>query len=156
VGVKSRQITGGERVKIAMSRKRWLAPILIAAVGVPFAGAGEAGGAPVLSCNGRTATMIAIPGVDTVGTPGADVIVGTPLDDTIDGRGGRDRICGRGENDRLFGARGRDRLFGGGDDDRLFGQSGRDALFGGPEFDRGNGGSGVDTGKGLEVSKNIP
>lgn len=46
-----------------------------------------------LNCKGRAATVIAIPGVRSVGTPGADVIIGFPLvRDTLDGRAGND-LC---------------------------------------------------------------
>ncbi|MGI8806230.1 MAG: hypothetical protein ACR2IN_11180 [Thermoleophilaceae bacterium] len=50
-----------------------------------------------LNCKGRAATVIAIPGVRSVGTPGADVIIGFPLvRDTLDGRAGNDLMCGLG------------------------------------------------------------
>lgn len=96
------------------------------------------------TCKGRVATIVAQPGVETVGTSGADVIVGTSGPDVIDGRGGDDVICGRGGDDRIEGGRGSDLLHGGGGDDTLRGQSGSDALTGGSGRDRLYGGSGRD------------
>ncbi len=82
--------------------------------------------------------------VTHLGTPGDDVIVGTPGidlikawtgDDVIDGRGGNDFICAGGGNDVV---RGRD------GDDWLFGNGGRDQLRGGPGNDSMDAGFGAD------------
>lgn len=83
------------------------------------------------TCNGERATIVALPGIVTIGTRGDDVIVGTPGDDVIRGRGGNDVICGYGGNDRIKGGAGRDRLYGGSGDDDLVGNRGKDRLFGG-------------------------
>ncbi len=96
-----------------------------------------------LACEGRNATIIALPGVRSVGTSGADVMVGFPLyRDTLDGRGGGDLICGLDKKDRLYGGKGGDRLRGNGGNDRLRGGDG---------FDRCVGGKGRDVAIGCEV-----
>jgi RTX calcium-binding nonapeptide repeat (4 copies)/WD40-like Beta Propeller Repeat len=86
---------------------------------------------------------------DIVGTPGNDMLRGTPSADRICGFGGDDVLIGgdgwdelRGGagNDRLIGGRGRDVLVGELGDDRLFGGSGRDTLVGGPGDDWIDGG----------------
>ena len=138
------------------SRNRWLAPILVGAAAVPFAGSAE--GAPGIDpdCRGRTPTIVAIQGVRTTGTSGADVILGTPVGDVIDGRGGDDWICGGRGNDLLHGDDGRDRLFGEADPDRLLGGAGADYLNGGVDFDIGKGGTGRDTARSIERPSSIP
>ncbi len=83
------------------------------------------------SCEGRPATIVALPGIETVGTNGDDVIVGTPGPDVISGRGGNDLICGYGGGDRIDGGRGRDQLYGGNGRDRIDGGKGRDVIRGG-------------------------
>lgn len=120
----------------------WLAiagTLILAAV-VAVAGTAVVGPAPadagLLSCKGRNATIIAVPGVRSTGTSGADVMVGFPLyKDTLDARGGKDLVCGnddrdhlygKTDNDRLHGGPGKDRLDGGAGFDRCFGNSGRD------------------------------
>ena len=74
-------------------------------------------------CAGKLPTIVATPGVATVGTRGRDVIVGTSGPDVIRARGGRDVICSLGGNDRVNG--------GGGKRDMIFGQGGKDRLRGG-------------------------
>ncbi|MGI9608714.1 MAG: calcium-binding protein [Acidimicrobiia bacterium] len=123
------------------------------------------------TCFGEAATIIAEPGVVTVGTSGADVIVGTAGADVIRGRGGADKICARGGADRVFGGagadrinlgsgndfakggkgddviigkKGRDEIYGNGGEDRLVGGSRADVLWGGKRSDRLLGGSGPD------------
>jgi hypothetical protein len=117
------------------------------AVAVP-----AASGAPVPTCAGRRATIVAT-GPVTVGTPRADVIVGRPGPDVIRGLGGDDVICGRGGADRLIGGPGNDRLLGGAGNDVLLGGAGQDVLLsgsggdlliGGPGRDRLVGGPGRD------------
>lgn len=65
------------------------------------------------------------------GSIGADVLVGTALDDPIQGYGGADRLDGQAGNDRVSGGKGDDLLNGGSGDDRLYGGDGADRLFGG-------------------------
>ena len=83
------------------------------------------------TCKGEHATIVALPGMETVGTSGDDVIVGTPGNDVIRGRGGNDLICGYGGDDRILGGPGADRLFGGGGRDHVVGNKGRDRIYGG-------------------------
>lgn len=64
------------------------------------------------------------------GTPGNDSLVGTAGNDTINGGGGHDEIEGLGGNDRLFGDGGHDVITGGGGTDRLEGGGGDDILYG--------------------------
>ncbi len=108
------------------------------------------------------ATITAVAGVITVGTPGDDVIMGTAGADRIFGMGGNDLIlggggddqlaggdgndllCGGAGNDRLSGDNGNDTLFGDADDDDLAGGAGDDGLFGGAGVDRLDGGVGAD------------
>ena len=83
-----------------------------------------------------TPTITAVPGVDTIGTTGDDVILGTSGDDHIEGGRGKDRICGLGGNDVLYGGPGRDRLSGGPGNDHLLGEGGlRNRLVGGAGAD---------------------
>ncbi len=83
------------------------------------------------TCKGKTATIVALPGITTVGTSGDDVIVGTPGNDVIHGRGGNDLICGYGGRDTISGGSGADRLYGGGGRDHMVGNRGRDRIDGG-------------------------
>ena len=62
------------------------------------------------TCKGKVATIVALPGIRTIGTSGDDVIVGTPGNDVIHGRGGNDLICGYGGHDTVSGGPGADRL----------------------------------------------
>jgi Ca2+-binding RTX toxin-like protein len=81
---------------------------------------------------------------DIVGTPGDDLLNGTPEPDHIQGLGGHDEILGREGDDVLDGGEGNDELFGGdGDDtsdggegnDQIDGRGGNDTLTGGPGRD---------------------
>lgn len=99
----------------------------------------------------------------TRGTPGDDIMEGTPFNDRLIGRGGDDTINGRAGDDHIFGDDGNDTLNGqggndyivGGDgddvikggsgDDKLFGQVGEDTLHGGAGDDEVYGGAGNDT-----------
>ncbi|MEM7287448.1 MAG: CAP domain-containing protein [Actinomycetota bacterium] len=83
------------------------------------------------TCKGHRATIVALPGIETVGTSGDDVIVGTPGDDVIRGRGGNDIICGYGGSDTISGGSGADRLYGGGGRDHIAGNTGKDRVYGG-------------------------
>ncbi|MBS0166532.1 MAG: hypothetical protein JSR29_10665 [Nitrospira sp.] len=84
------------------------------------------------------------------GTPGNDIIIGTPFDDTLNGRAGNDFLLGLGGNDILngddpSGPYGRDQLYGGAGNDTLNGRGGDDWLIGGLGNDILNGGAGTDT-----------
>ena len=83
------------------------------------------------SCFGRTPTIIAKPGVVTVGTKGPDVILGTSGNDIIKGRGGRDLICSGAGADSVYGGKGRDYIDLGGGADKATGGSGHDFIAGG-------------------------
>ena len=65
------------------------------------------------TCDGKVPTIVVTPGVETVGTPGDDVILGGVAPDRIDGGAGNDTICGFGGGDILVGGPGDDRIFGG-------------------------------------------
>ena len=112
--------------------------------------------APVVKCDGLTATIIGTSGNDVItGTKGVDIIAGLNGNDVISGLGGRDRICGGNGNDRINGGSGNDRIIGGAGNDRLLGVGGRDLLIGGDGADFCNGGKGRNTGKTCETQKNI-
>lgn len=98
----------------------------------------------VPGCNGVVATIVAQPGVPTIGTPGRDVIAGTDGPDEIRGGDGDDLICGYGGDDRIFGEGGDDTLYGGDGDDYLDGGAGQDYIDGGPGNDTLLGGAGND------------
>lgn len=87
-------------------------------------------GAQAPQCDGRTATIVAVPGRATKGTDGNDVIVGTSGRDVIKGLDGDDVICGLGGNDKILGGRGNDTLLGGSGKDKLIGNAGVDRLSG--------------------------
>ena len=103
-------------------------------------------------------TIVALPGVTTRGTDGADVILGTEGDDFIDAGAGDDVVCGLAGSDHLYGQDGVDLLIGDDGDDRLVGGTGADSLRGGrgddrfvadvfgagPTGDECNGGRGID------------
>lgn len=116
-----------------------------------------ASGAPATAqtprCFGRDATIVATPGVPTVGTSGPDVIVGTSGPDIIQGGGGDDRICALRGDDDVSGGRGDDRIKlgggadtakGGGGADRIWGNGGPDTISGGGGADQIRGGGGAD------------
>ncbi|MBA2692155.1 MAG: hypothetical protein H0U65_06640 [Rubrobacter sp.] len=71
-----------------------------------------------------------------VGTPGNDILRGTPGRDVICGGAGNDIIKGMGGNDVLRGGPGNDILYGGGGNDTLLGGPGRDILRGEAGNDR--------------------
>ena len=96
-------------------------------------------------CEGVAATIVGTPGDDLLnGTPADDIIVALGGNDTINGRSGNDIICGGAGNDTLKGDAGDDILKGGPGDDLLEGSSGQDQLWGGQGIDSLNGGSGSD------------
>ena len=69
--------------------------------------------------------------METHGTQGADVLIGTPDADTIYGFGGNDTLNGGPGDDVLAGMDGADTLNGGDGDDYLLGGAGNDTLDGG-------------------------
>jgi hypothetical protein len=94
---------------------------------------------PVLGpqlCDGKFATILVTDNHNVSGTPGADVIYGTDINESIRGLVGADSICGRGAKDKLIGGDGRDRIFGGLGNDILTGGSNGDLLDGGPGKDK--------------------
>jgi predicted outer membrane repeat protein len=134
------------------------------------AAAGGGGAAAVTippTCKGKTATILARPGLARTfnGTNKKDVIVGTTKKDTIKAKGGNDLVCAKGGKDTVKGGGGKDRLFGqggkdtlkggggkdtlkgGGGKDILLGQGGKDRLVGGAKDDTCVGGAGEDTKK---------
>ena len=81
---------------------------------------------------------------DITGTPGDDLIAGTPQADRImaleghddvQGRGGDDLVDGGPGDDELFGGDGNDAVSGGPGNDYLDGRTGDDTLAGGPGRD---------------------
>lgn len=115
-------------------RARLFAVLALATLLVPL-GTLPARSAPL--CFGEAPTIYAVPGEDTNGTPGDDVIWGTDGDDDISGGKGNDRICGNGGRDFIRGGIGRDRISGGPGDDFIFGDGGmRNTLNGGPGNDQ--------------------
>jgi hypothetical protein len=85
--------------------------------------------------------------VNRVGTPGKDVLKGTPQADGFLAFGGRDVIRARGGADALCAGKGRDRLIAG---------AGSDALRGGRGTDACLGGNGSDTALSCERQRSIP
>lgn len=85
----------------------------------------------VPTCNGIPATIVGTPGNDVLfGTPGPDVIVGLGGNDMIIGLTGDDIICGGAGNDLIFSGPGDNMVFGGLDNDILIGGSGDDYIDG--------------------------
>lgn len=96
------------------------------------------------TCFGRQPTIIATPGVPTIGTSRGDVILGSTGRDVIRGRGGDDRICALGGPDSVSGGAGNDRIDAGAGNDVASGRAGRDHILGGSGRDRLGGGGGND------------
>lgn len=131
-----------------MNASRRLIAVLFAAVLALVAGVTvftPASGAQTATCFGRTATIVAQPGVPTVGTKGSDVIVGTSGNDIIRGKGGHDFICAGGGADRVYAGYGRDTVDLGSGADFAKGGPGHDVINGGPGNDLIRGRSGRDT-----------
>ena len=78
------------------------------------------------------------------GDAGNDVLVGSPLNDTLTGGSGRNTLFGGDGNDRLNGSGGRDFLYGEVGNDRLYGNAGNDYMVGAAGVDRMWGGDGDD------------
>jgi Ca2+-binding RTX toxin-like protein len=115
-----------------------------AVIAALFVVAAPAGAQDGPTCFGEPATIVAEPGVLTIGTDGADVIVGTSGPDIIRGLRGDDLICGWGGNDVIRGNGGRDSIHGGAGADVLYGGLSSDILFGGRGADTMHGKAGRD------------
>jgi Ca2+-binding RTX toxin-like protein len=85
----------------------------------------------ILSFEDGDKTFAEIKALANDGTEGSDVLIGTPVPDTLDGRGGNDIVQGLDSADLLLGSEGNDLLQGQGGDDRLIGGTGRDRFIGG-------------------------
>jgi len=139
-----------EPTATSVSRRFPAFAALAALLAALFVVAAPAADAAPARCLGRAVTIVAVPGVPTVGTQGNDVIVGNRGNDVIDGRGGNDRICGLGGADRISGGGGADRLHGGAGNDTLRGGAGNDHLNGGRGDDLIIGQAGNDVMNGLD------
>ena len=149
-----------------MTTSRRPAAALLAAVLALVAGVTvltSTSGAQGATCFGRAATIVAQPGVTTIGTSGPDVIVGTSGNDIIRGKGGNDLICAGSGNDRVYAGYGADTVDlgpgedfakagpghdvvnGGSGNDLIRGRSGRDTIRGDAGIDTCFGGRGRDT-----------
>jgi Ca2+-binding RTX toxin-like protein len=95
---------------------------------------------PTTKCKGKTATIVARPGLarTLAGTNGKDVIVGSSKKDTINAKGGNDTVCGKGANDTLKGGGGKDKLYGQGGKDNMVGGGGKDTCVGAAGNDSAN------------------
>jgi Ca2+-binding RTX toxin-like protein len=84
------------------------------------------------------------------GTNGDDIIIGSPVGDTIRGFEGNDKIQGNGNPDVVFGGPGNDIISGGEGTDTLFGEDGNDVLLSdsGTNVVFGGGGASLYGGKG--------
>jgi YVTN family beta-propeller protein len=82
------------------------------------------------------------------GTPGDDVICGSPYGDDISGLGGNDVVFGGGGGDTIKGGDGKDFLYGGDGGDELLGGNGDDVLYGNSGSDHLAGGTGTDSASG--------
>ena len=76
---------------------------------------------------------------------GADLMLGSSANDTLDGLGGDDTLYGYAGIDRLYGGEGDDTLYGGDASDTLKGGAGNDLLYGGEGADLLRGGADADT-----------
>jgi Ca2+-binding RTX toxin-like protein len=103
---------------------------------------------------GGDGTLVVSTLVSVRGGLGDDLLVGTPLKDTIAGDGGNDTITGvdgadslMGDagNDSIAGGAGADTILGGADNDNLLGDAGADSILGGAGTDSIFGGEDNDT-----------
>ena len=98
-----------------------------------------------ISCFGKTPTVVGTPQAEDLrGTRVQDVVFLGAGNDIYRGLGGNDLVCGGNGNDTLIGGDGNDRLRGGRGQDILRGDAGNDILVGGPQRDVMIGGAGVD------------
>lgn len=137
---------------IRVRRMAATAALMAAVVAIPATSSGAQA-----TCFGELITIVAQPGVPTVGTNGDDVVLGTSGPDVINTLNGRDVVCARGGNDIVNGGRSRDRIdLGSGNDigrgndgnDFIRGGRGRDTIDGNRGTDELAGGPGRDTIKG--------
>ena len=91
-----------------------------------------------------------LPPFNCDGTNGDDIIIGSPVGDTIRGFEGNDKIQGNGNPDVVFGGPGNDIISGGEGTDTLFGEDGNDVLLSdsGTNVVFGGGGASLYGGKG--------
>ncbi|QXH34067.1 peroxidase family protein [Pseudomonas muyukensis] len=102
-------------------------------------------GAQETLTSAATTAVRLLPGVNLLGTGGANTLNGSVGNDVLNGLGGNDTLNGFGGMDQLLGGAGNDTLNGGDDDDILNGEDGNDLLNGGQGADAMNGGAGNDT-----------
>ena len=119
--------------------------VTIALIGAALAVVPAGAQAQPPTCFGEPATIVAVAGERTTGTPGPDVIVGTSGPDDIRGRGGDDLICGLGGPDIIRGNAGADLIAGGPGPDQVWGGRGADTINGGNGRDEIWGGGAGDT-----------
>lgn len=114
----------------------------IVAAGVVALGAATpaiAGATPALSCDGRTATIVAKLGQVTWGTDDADVIIVEPGTSAA-----VTRIHAKNGNDLICGGSSADEIHAGGGDDRILGGDGNDVIYAARGSDFVNAGRGDD------------
>ncbi|WMS41940.1 calcium-binding protein [Acuticoccus sp. MNP-M23] len=98
-------------------------------------------------------SQITLEGIDTsaadeifvFGTNGADTIILSDQDDTLDANSGDDRVFGGAGDDSIFGDNGNDTIDGGAGNDTLRGANGNDTFIGSEGADVLDGGGGRDT-----------
>ncbi len=96
----------------------------------------DIGGYERVRCQGIVVNRVGTPGRDILaGTPGPDGFLAFDGNDLARGRGGKDGICGGDGNDLEKGGAGNDRLAGGPGNDTLNGGPGNDTCAGGPGRD---------------------
>ena len=120
------------------------------AFGVPI----DAVAADFTRAGAEVATIHINEAVETMGSDGRDVLLGSRVDDLVDAGDGRDLVLGRAGwddidggagNDKVFGNAGSDVLTGGDGDDLVSGGRGDDVIAGGAGDDNLRGGLGDDT-----------
>ena len=98
------------------------------------------------TCEGKPVTRLGTPGDDLiVGTPARDIVLAGDGDDVIRGMGGSDIVCGGRGDDTIRGGNGNDILYGGPGADTLLGNDGHDWLNGQQGNDELRGGRMQDT-----------
>jgi len=100
-------------------------------------------------------TIVCQANVPCNGTNGADVILGTAGNDTINAGAGNDIVCGGAGNDTINGGAGNDMLFGQDGNDTINGGAGDDVLSGGAGNDTIHGDAGADDILGLEGNDHL-
>jgi Ca2+-binding RTX toxin-like protein len=116
--------------------------------GSAMAGTGDLAANPP-TCEGKPVTLLGTPGDDIlVGTPFRDIVLAGDGDDVVAGLGGSDIVCGGPDDDTILGGTGNDILYGGPGDDSLRGAGGHDWLNGQAGDDDLRGGALQDTHRG--------